>query len=141
MSNSIFTKNIPGVGWVSNVEFSEWASEPTIECRAAAYNNEKPSAKQLSAYCDWVSSRSEIFQKSILELRKYLLSNLRSYGYECIDQAISEMTPIEIVFFNNGNYAFLFDCKWSEMGLAILIRDNDIVVGPQFIITKKSINY
>ncbi len=131
MVNNIFNVHFPGAGWVSDSEYPLWTDAVRIPYRAVSYFEEAPLDIQIASCNSYLENKDSIDQNFKVELEKYLQE--RGKGLDSVSFE-------EIAFFQNGNYSLMCSVNWSEDGIAVLKRKDDIVVGPQFIVTYPSVN-
>lgn len=128
-------------GWSKIEKIQIWGSEINLKITVSAYENETPNSNQQAAYKrfkDELDNITKISQKKLFEYIEYIKEEVMTYsGIKEIPKDILKIvSPKEVLFLENGNFAVLCNALWDKHGVAVLCRECDIVVGPQDIVWK-----
>lgn len=138
MEDKVFGSLSFRFGWIKNETITIWNQSFRVRIRTSRRKDEKPTQTQQNAYLDFKSNLDTICSSVKDRVEKYIYSYQtdiqEQLGVSKIENPFSLLIAKEVLFFQNGKYAILFDTKWSENGMAILCDKNHITVGDSDIV-------
>ena len=138
MEDKIFGALSFRFGWIKEETITIWDQAFRVRIRTSSRKDEKPTQTQQNAYLDFKSNLASICSTVKDQVEKYIYSYQtdiqEQLGVCKIENPFSLLIAKEVLFFQNGKYAILFDTIWSEKGMAILCDANQITVGDSDIV-------
>lgn len=141
MEDKIFGKMIFRYGWTKTETIELWGRPYELRIRTSSGQDELPNEKQQVAYTTFKENlhKMEGLKESVIKfILNYHDEIKESLGDNSLNTPIDLIVPKEVLFFQNGKYAIIFDTKWSEAGMAILYSGNNIEIGESYILEYES---
>lgn len=125
-------------GWIKEESITLWGREYNVRIRTSSKIGEMPTVVQQNNYIEFKNKINEIASDNEKAVIDFILSNSTSISSQCgissIDVPLSMIALKEVLFFQNGKYALLFDTIWSEAGMAILCHADRFEIGESCIV-------
>lgn len=139
MEDKIFGKMTFYYGWIKTETIELWGNSYFVRIRTSSAQNDLPNELQQKAYTYFKTNLQKIAEESKKQVVEFVLSYSNdieeNLGTNSVKEPIRLIVPKEVLFFQNGKYAVIFDTKWSEAGMAILCLENNILeIGESYIL-------
>jgi hypothetical protein len=123
-------------GWQKKQTILFWDKDIVFKIKAAQYSNKEITDTQRKNYQYVLDNIQVISSKSKTAIGGYIKKNEQIIKSGLINEndlsPENLVSPRTMIFFADGKYGILFDCKWDEHGLAVTLPD--YAVGPQDIL-------
>ena len=139
MNDKVFGELMYDGGWTKYETIKLWGKELKVRIVVSAYENENPNEAQREAYKNFEKNQEEISRISLSKLYDYIKNieeDIKAYvGIDALPKDIYKLLSISnILFMENGEFAFMCKAKWDSHGVAILFGNDEVQVGPQDIV-------
>lgn len=125
-------------GWVKKESFVLWGHEYLLQVRVSSRITESPTKLQQDKYLEFKESVNDICAKTQKTVIEFIAANSDNIGIDSDEirekKWQSLIVPKEVLFFQNGKYALLFETIWSESDMAILCDGNNYTVDESYIL-------
>lgn len=141
MEDKIFGKMTFRYGWTKTEVIELWGRSYELRIRTSSGQNELPNEKQQVAYTTFKKNlhKMEDLKESVIKFILNYSDEIKELlGDNSLNTPIDLIVPKEVLFFQNGKYAIIFDTKWSEAGMAILYSGNKIEIDESYILEYES---
>jgi C-terminal processing protease CtpA/Prc len=127
--DAIFGEMLINHGWQKKQTVQFWGKPVSVKIKAAQYSNKEITDTQRKNYQYVMDNITEIAEKC-----KKSISDYQNAIKPIISGDIANLViPHTFIFFADGKYGILFDCKWDEEhGLGVTLPEYQ--VGPQDIL-------
>lgn len=120
-------------GWQKKQTLPFWGKDVVFRIKAAQYSNNEITDTQRKNYQYVLDNIQVISGKSKTAIGAYIKKNEQDVKSGLANKADLSpenlVSPRTMIFFADGKYGILFDCKWDEHGLAVSLPGYE--VGPQ----------
>lgn len=125
MKDKVFGEMQFYVGWYKMESIVLWGNHYTFKIRVSTTKEELPNEKQQQAYISFKNNLNEISAKSIGPVNDFLSANiddiLEEFGQPLPKNLTDLLIPNQVLFFQNGKTAIIFDVAWTDENVVILI--------------------
>ncbi len=138
MEDKVFGELTFRYGWIKTEELTFNGQTFEIRIRTSSKKDDVPTKNQQDSYIKYQNEKDSVLKSEDKNIRDFVMSYSGDIsdvlGVQNIDNPLSFLTPKEILFFQNGKYAYIFDTEWSEAGMAILCSPDKIQIGESYIL-------
>lgn len=138
MQDTIFGELSFRVGWTKKEILPILGKDVEIRVRTSSLKNEVPSEVQQKSYMRFKQNSEIINRIAYPKVTQFIKGNeciiKDLLGINVVDDPYEVIQPVELLLFKSSKYAIIFDTKWSEDGMVILIDGESIEVGDYSII-------
>lgn len=127
------------IGWIKYEKLTLWEGQDyTLRIRISCKKDERPTRVQENAYQEFKRNLKPLCDSTIGQIHDFVHNKKGLIKSQCEDVSVNNpfsiIIPKEVLFFQNGAYAIICDTKWSEQGVAILVKGSNIIVDESYIL-------
>ncbi len=139
MKDQIFGEMTFSMGWRKTESLVLFSKVQEVAVVVSAYENETPNDAQKHAYTEFKEHMDVISEKAAKKIEEYMRKISEDIclntGRNALPEDVFELLRLKnIMFFESGHYAFIFEAAWDDHGLAALVTPDSITVGPEDIL-------
>ena len=127
------------VGWIKYETLTLWEGQDyTLRIRISCKKDEQPTQVQEKAYQEFKRNLKSLCDSTISQISDFVHNKMELIQSQCgdvsVDNPFSIIFPKEVLFFRSGAYTIICDTKWSEQGVAVLVKGSNIIVDESYIL-------
>lgn len=125
MNDKVFGEMQFHVGWCKTETIPLWGNRYSFMVRVSALRNELPNERQQMAYRTFKEQLETIGRETLGPVRDFLAAHTDE-AVEVLGQPLplnltDLLRPDQVLFFQSGHTALLFDVAWTDEEVAILL--------------------
>lgn len=127
------------IGWIKYETLTLWEGQDyNLRIRISCKKDELPTQVQEKAYQEFKRNLKLLCDSTIVQIYDFVLNKKELIQSQCEDVSVNNpfsiIFPKEVLFFQSGAYAIICDTKWSEQGVAVLVKGPNIIVDESYIL-------